>query len=235
MNGKIALTYCHNGMVDEPFMESTLGFLAFDANNRKQCLGCLPERGLYIDDNRNQMVRYFLSTKAEWLMMLDTDIEFKPEQIYGLYDAAVEKEWSIATGLYFSHIIDGRLRPVWFEKVNEDGSVQSMGSFTVGQSYSLAAIGAGFMLVHRRVFEEIQKNPEYASDGWTWFNRDHYKFEGLNKHYGEDVGFCLRATEAKFQIWGDTRFIVDHWKKTRINLDSFRMAYMFAEATGNPY
>jgi hypothetical protein len=235
MNDKIALAYCHNGMVDEPFMESTLGFLAFDANNRKQSIGCLPERGLYIEDNRNNIVRYLLQTDADWLLMLDTDIEFKPQQVYELFDRAKANDWPIASGIYFSHILDGRCRAVWFDQILENGAARGIRGFTIGEVYKLAAVGMGFCLVRRDVFETIAKVPEYAADTWTWFSRDLYGPQPLPAHYGEDVGFCVRARKCDFQIYGDTTVAVDHWKKVRVNLDTFTMHYHDAIRRGDPY
>src|SRR6185312_5634096 len=80
--------YVHGGMVHEPFMKSILNCAWYDGRERKMLHSVVSHQGLYVDDNRNALVRLFLSQNAEWLLMVDTDIVFPANGPYMLLDAA---------------------------------------------------------------------------------------------------------------------------------------------------
>lgn len=222
---KIALGWVRGDMVDGPFQDSVDNFLAFDSRDRNITIGRGFVKALYLDDKRNELVRDFLKTKADYLMMLDTDIEFESWQIYALLDEAVENGRHITTGLYFSWLTDGRLLPVWFSEVTEDGVLKVFGSFKPGEVIvPLAAAGMGFTLIRRDVFEIMARVPEWTATDWTWFGRDLYgqATTGQSLHQGEDCCFCVRAGKVGCKTWGHKGVVVGHWKKTRLDFNLFR-------------
>jgi len=229
----IAIGYIHGGSVDQPFMESLHRFLAFDSMSRKLTLGVGQVKGPYLDDNRNELARDFLKIPADYLLSLDTDIEFDPRGVYEMLDDMERHDRAIESGMYFG-VLTKKLRPVWFVP-GVDGAVKTIGQFSIGQVVPLAACGMGYCLIRRDVFEKIIAAPEYANDGWPWFCRQSILVDGVPAHEGEDIGFCLRAGKAGFQTWGNTNVQARHWKKYPLDLEMFRLYYEDALRQGKEY
>ena len=234
-NPKIAIGYILGDMVDGPFMNSVLRFLEFDGRNRKLTMGAGFHKALYLDDKRNELVRDFLKINADYLMMVDSDIEWEPENIYQLIDEAEQNGRDILTGLYFSFLDHNNAipYPVWFSEIREGGSLVSFGSFKPGEVIvPLVACGMGFTLIRRTVFERMAEVPEWRDDDWTWFGRDKLIWQGVPKHYGEDTCFCVRAGKIGIKTWGHKGVFVRHHKKTPIDFNLFRALVEQAKTDG---
>lgn len=234
----IVLGYVHGDMLDAAFKQSIDNFKAFDERSRRVAIAQGFERGNFVDDNRNAMVHDFLDTPADYLLFLDTDIEFEPHHPYVLLDEAVTNDRAIMSGIYYSFIIDGKLRPVWFtDPLKADGPVCAFGNFDPAEVVvPLAAAGMGFCLIRRDVFEKMWGVPEWAADYWTWFGRDRYRIpDGTFKHHGEDICFCLRAKKIGIQTWGHKGVAVKHWKKIPLDEELFRVLVEDAQRRGVEY
>src|SRR5215471_2903483 len=232
----IALGFIRGDMIDGAFHDSILKFLEFDSRERKLTVGTGFVKALYLDDKRNELVRDFLKTKADYLMMVDTDIEWEPPQIYQLIDEAEANDRAILAGLYFSFLKPESWipSPVWFSEVDDNGSLNVFGSFKPGEVIvPLAGAGMGFTLIRRDVFEQMLQIPEWQEDDWTWFGRDRYSWKGMPKHHGEDVCFCVRAGKIGIQTWGHKGVVVRHWKKIPIDFWLFRAMVETAQRDGH--
>lgn len=235
MANTIIPAYCHNGQVEEPFLESLLGFLAYDSNSRRMAQGVLPEKGLYVEDNRNNLARSFLKTKGDYFLSLDTDMEFHPTVPYELFDEAAKHDRPIISALYFSFIIDGKLRPVWFSEMADGGGVKNIGQFKTGEIVPLVAVGMGCCLIRREVFETIAEQEEYRDDSWTWYGREKFHLNGMPAHLGEDISICLRAGKLGLKTWGHGGVQARHWKKMPVDFELFRLFYEDAKRRGEEY
>ena len=231
----IAICGVQSDTSDFAFNQSILHFLHFDSTHEAYSININFEKGLYIDDNRNKIVRDFLKIPADYLLMVDSDIEFDPVQPYMLIDEAVKNDRQILSGLYFSFTDPKRAwpLPLWFSEIDDDDCFKYWQSFEPGEVIvPLAACGMGFCLIRRDVFEKFLTVPEYAEDDWTWFNRDRYKWRGQIKHHGEDVGFCARAGKLGIQTWGHKGVPVRHWKKWPIDFHVFQAMVEHAKQLG---
>jgi GT2 family glycosyltransferase len=63
------------------------------------------------------------------------------------------------------------------------------------------AVGAGCLLIHRKVFEAIKK-PYFLFQ---------YNDDGIMT-LGEDFYFCQKAQKAGFKIWVDRKMVTSHFK-----------------------
>jgi hypothetical protein len=244
----IAIGHIRGSSVEGPFHDSILRFLDFDSRNDRLCAAPGHVQGLYPDDNRNELAREFLTLKADYLLSVDTDIEFYPPQVYQLVKDAVEKDCAILSGLYFSYLYhtpnpnstayqpSGKLLPVWFEGTHPGGSIDVYRNFMKTEPIvKLDACGAGFCLIRRDVFEKMAEVPEWKADDWTWYGRDPFIWKGLPKRMGEDITFCVRAKRCGFQTWGHKGVILNHWKKVPLNADMFRAVAEYAKNHGQEY
>src|SRR5437660_269574 len=102
MGKTLAIGYIHNGTVNHAFMQSVLNFTLHDRGDRKLLHEVFSAQGPYIFQNRNRIVEFFLDkTKADYLLSIDNDIQFKPDQPYQLLNYA-DDEHQIVAGLYYS-------------------------------------------------------------------------------------------------------------------------------------
>jgi hypothetical protein len=101
-------------------------------------------------------------------------------------------------------------------KQHEDGGFTPVEP--TGDLQEVDAIGAGCILVARRVLEELWNKAPFA----TIWNDD-----GTIK-MGGDLAFCQKAKEAGFKIFADFRYTCRHYKEVDLtmlhNLHSFAMA-----------
>lgn len=211
----LMIGYPHGGMVHEPFMRSLLEFQYRDEHDRGVLHSVSGAMGPSITDNRNRLCRRFLSLKeTKWLLLVDTDIVFAPEQIYKLLDHRAP----IVTGLYFGRPGDNQqLMPLWYERTAEDDDFNvRIVKHVAPELQKIEACGMGFCLVRRDVLEAF---PE--GDDWRWFSRDVYQSQGKRIHVSEDLSFCLRARKLGFEVYGDGTLTLAHIKATALTLDKF--------------
>ena len=144
----------------------------------------------------------------DYIMWIDSDIVFEPEQFKTLYDYMEENDnCHILSGLYLSQNdrMSAHFDPDLSKKytfITTRDIQESLGSRPFKVLYS----GMGFMLVRRGVFESIT---------FPWFAPSTYLGSGGAELYaGEDASFCKRAKNAGFATWLHPQVIVGHEKPT---------------------
>lgn len=217
-NGKVCLAYTFfDSKIHVATMESIIGFLNYDGSEKGRALVTDGGRvfggtSAYIPDARNAMVRRFLKGDQEWLLQLDWDIAFRPEHVYQLLDAAVESKAKIMGGLYFV-MLDNQICPVFFDK-EKNGKFRIMPEFQTNEVYELASTGMGFTLIHREVFEKMERK---FRGPWHWYAHDHTGDDIC----GEDITFCRRAKKVGYPTYGYTGVVVKHQKYHWLDLGAF--------------
>lgn len=154
----------------------------------------LVHRAKPIDFNRNLIAKLFLETECDVLFSVDADVT-PPDNWLGMYDPDVhlksahvtawQADQSIAVGFWRS-----KAGPHSFNRVKP----------REGNLYKVDAIGTGCYYVTRELLEKMQK---------PWFEHVYSK-DGLEKYYGEDVNFSLKAGELGYDIIYDARFMAKH-------------------------
>lgn len=160
---------------------------------------------------RNLLTSQFLGRDQEWLMMVDTDIVFSRNAVSRLLESADPVERPIMSGLY--HIFEkGKKVPAVYANVADDPGGIDLVPYDAPDEDIVArafATGAGFLLVHRSVFEKIKAMSE---DQPSWFRE--IVVDG--RDFGEDISFCLRANVAGFPIHVNTGVRVGHIKSAML-------------------
>ena len=179
---------------------------------------CNKVSGGGIHKARNNLAHDFLTkSKCQKLMFIDTDISFEPEMVYQL----LARDLPIVGG------------PYTHKKTEVQWSARSIEGINANPATGLqevAAIGTGFVMIDRRVFDTIrEKFPQYSYiEDWnegTGETKFDYFPENIieDKEFGypqrtfvtEDFGFCYLARKCGFKIYADTTFHVNHWEGSR--------------------
>jgi len=157
-----------------------------------------------ISSNRNKIVKRFLATDNDYLMMCDDDVVplfnpadfvFANKDVIGFPAKVRQGDRQLNWVAYIKrpHTHNNMLdhyAPVDFTKV--DQSIELL---------SVDAVGTGCILIHRRVLENIKApfHIRFDEDGILTM--------------GTDFAFCLRAKEAGFEIFTTPRRVCEHFKE----------------------
>ena len=217
---RVAIGYCHAGTLCQPFVKSLLNMSYYD-HAHEQHIGRIIDVGsTYVADARNIVVRKFLESDSTWLLFFDHDMVFA-ENIVSQFVELAEKnpDKLVIGGLYFNYLDDGKLWSTWMEPVGKI-VFATVTSWEASDFKELSACGMGGTLIHRSVFERIQKS--HSEDSWPWYAHDLVDI-GQNKmeRLGEDITFCWRAKQESIKIWGYTGITLGHIKPHMEDLKTF--------------
>ena len=222
-DGKAIIAYLHPGDMPAGFHLSVIGLLMWDLQHHRRILdggGHFPTMsGANIVNARNQTVRVFLDNHdAEWLFLVDSDMVFDPDTLDRLVDAADPHERPIVGGLYFGQWV-GSGQPQVFPQLfhwREDGLHRAT-AWPTDELYAVGGTGAGCLLIHRRVLEELRtQHPE----PWPWFQETRIGDQPIS----EDLTFCMRAIKAGFPIYVHTGIEAGHVKPHILTSASYQGA-----------
>jgi GT2 family glycosyltransferase len=159
---------------------------------------------------RNLLVEQFLSYDLEWLCTVDTDIVFATDAVSRLLADADPIHRPIMSALYYI-FEDGQKIPAAYVNMSEDEEldIHPIENIKDDQVVRVFSVGAGFLLVHRSVFETIKKD---SAGERCWFR------EGViaGRDFGEDVSFCIRAAISSFPVYVNTGVKVGHVKSAML-------------------
>ena len=173
-----------------------------------------------IHQARNYLTSVFLTTQYQYMLFIDSDVEFEPEVVLRMM--VVKKPIVCTPYRVKSPEIDKQIYTVEFKDpknilVLAEGLVE------------IEAGPTGLMLIDRKVFERIIKNhPELkirnkATPKAEKSHEFYYNFFdfGFNDGYamGEDVSFCRLARDNDFRIFANIESSTAHhgsyaWKGT---------------------
>jgi len=170
--------------------------------------------------SRNKIAQKFLETDAKWLLMIDDDIipcigrpnwmRSTVASARNILDAPLQRHVlqrligankTLIGGAYFGRQEGAPL-------MCSDRSLEPKSRAYQDEVASVDWVATGCMLVHRKVFQDIEeKFPELKS---PIANGEFDFFHPINSATGEDVSFCKRAKEAGHQPHIDLGLPVFH-------------------------
>ncbi|HWH31203.1 MAG TPA: hypothetical protein VNU01_00885 [Egibacteraceae bacterium] len=227
--GKVVVAYLHPGEVSHSFMQSMMKLWLYEQPKGRILTATAQECGsARIIEGRNDAVRTFLRTEAEWLLFIDADMGFAPYALEQLLEVADPDERPIVGALCFgqrkgpetgAHARHFRAVPTlyqWSESPGQAGFAPMYGYrdlFPANAVVKVDGTGSAFILIHRRVFETIRDatTPEGAPAfpaPREWYADTLYKGSII----GEDLTFCLRAQQFGFPVYVHTGVKTSHYK-----------------------
>jgi len=155
-----------------------------------------------ISHNRCRLVDRFLKSKYEWLLFIDSDT-MPPFDVLEM----TKNGKDICSGIYFQWQGGRKLDPLVYKKtknvVHEEYRI--FNDTSEENLVEVDGVGAGCLLIHRKVFETIKKPYflfEYDENGYL--------------DVGEDFYFCQKAQKAGFKIWVDRKMVAGHYKTVNL-------------------
>lgn len=125
-------------------------------------------RSMSVDNNRNEIVSAFLASDAEWLAWQDADNSNPLAWIPRL----LENGHLLSGGIYFRRDLN-KPTPIAYLR-GDGGRYAPIKGYTKGEIIPVDAGGMNCTLMHRSIFEEIEKQyTRYLSDdGEVWIIHD---------------------------------------------------------------
>lgn len=210
MNKTVSLAIPVAESVPAITLQTMLGMVNYSAVNGITIKDIGVTHRQMVDDARNGLTEGFLTSDTEWLFWMDSDMTFPKETLIEMFKVAEEKNAKMVTGIYYQR--KGLNFPVlWSRGVpTSSGGISGMeskkseynkylGSFTFPhpekkEPFKVHAAGFGCVLVHRSVFEVLDR---------PWF-----KF--LPGVCSEDFYFFVNAQEAGFELWATPTLELGH-------------------------
>ena len=160
---------------------------------------------------RNYLTSVFLTTTYQYLLFIDSDVEFEPESVLRMLVA--KKEIVCTPYRVKAEPLDKDIYTVEFKNPKTI-------PFLPGGLVEIEAGPTGLMLIDRKVFEKIMKKyPHLKIKNKATPNADkshefYYNFFdfGFKDGYamGEDVSFCRLARGSGFKIYANTESMTRH-------------------------
>jgi hypothetical protein len=201
---------CYGGLVNEKTTTSLFNLGKLLVRNQIEHGIITVANESLITHGRSRISNFFMNnTEFEYLFCLDADVAFQPEDMLKLYSyqkAIVSASYPMKT-LPIRHCYE------LYNPVKLCGNLVKIGG-----------IGMGFVLIHRSVFEKLNKhyselkyfpglnNSNYPITEGEYHNSYHY-FAEMNKegkYLGEDMSFFHRVSDIGYDVWMDTSIELQH-------------------------
>lgn len=175
-----------------------------------------------VAEGRNDIVRQFMHSDAEWLFMVDSDMGFAPDTPSRLIEHAELYDFKVLGGLCFAQAVDKDLKPAPFnaqyfriqptiyryvqlEKTGERG-FKAVTKYRRDVVQKVGATGAACLLMHRDALEAVGTDPfspitDPTAGGY-----------GTSRTFSEDLSFCIRVQGAGLSVGVDTSVKTTHYK-----------------------
>ena len=164
--------------------------------------------GIPITQNRNKIVKRFLDTDADFLLMFDDDVVplynpaeavFMDKDVLGFPTrrrSGQKLEWVV----YAKHpVLKNKYAAIDLDRINSSADL-----------LKVDAVGTGAILIKRKVLEAVK------APFMDLFDKD-----GIRK-LGQDLNFCQKAIKAGFEVYATPKMICEHIKDHGlVNMDSY--------------
>lgn len=228
---KVVVGYLSPTMRHAAFCEALLDLIVYDVAFHKRIVNgggrISIQAGANLAGPRNSLVRRFLEYgKADWMLMLDTDMTFQPDLVEKLLEFADPEKAPIVGGLCFGFDDKGEIQPTLFGLVGDEANPQVIRyhEWPPESMFQVAATGAACLLIHKSVFERIRDVKLPSRNGKTGFN-DAFPWFQETEHDGgpvsEDITFCWRAYQADIPVFVNTGVQLGHIKDRELTMDAY--------------
>jgi hypothetical protein len=215
----VSIAWTHAGEVDTEFALSVMEILR-QKQDKIESYFCVEGLGL-LAKSRNIVVKHFLdNTKADWLLMLDSDERISVPAFELLCATADAVERPVVAGLYFAALWEGsNIRPVpLIFKITKENGVQPYDNYPKNQVVDVDAAGTGCILIHRSALMKIRDGHDENNKDWCWFQDGPI---GGNKWLSEDLSFCAKLGQFGIPMVAHTGAVLQHHKRIWVDESTY--------------
>jgi hypothetical protein len=229
-NPGIVISWLFPEQVSGWFAKSLADVLIYDATEGSGFMLDTKKSGLIslstgprIAEARNQIVDHFalLFPESEWLLMLDSDMQFSPDILEQLLANADPEEAPIVGGLCFAGGRRNEPYPTVYRQVvknegadNQYVTIDRVYDYPRNAMLRVGATGGACLLMHRKALARMEAafgtNAEGVAQPYPWFAEGVVGPDG--EPWGEDILFCLRANTLGIPVWVHTGVKLGHVK-----------------------
>jgi hypothetical protein len=209
---KMAIAYCNNGMVDELFLDSILSSCVQLTLENFPIVGKLTSIGNQISRQREHVLRdWEKSEEIDWLLWVDTDIQFKTNDIKSLWDLADKDTKPIVSGVYFisyemQSSLPAPLPALFVDGRNDGGAVVAHPLPPNLEEMQVDSAGFGFLLMHRSVIQKLREKCKDLSP----FS----EINSVSKPFlSEDMAFFKNIKELEIPVYASLKTRLSHIKR----------------------
>jgi len=226
--GRVMFAYPAGGSVTVPFHASCLRLLQHELTKGPQRLlsNMSHASGLYVADNRTCITEKFDDRGSpEWLLQVDTDIEFPPTLLETLLKLAGN-----TIKILVASVPLGAYPSCGFMRTETPGVWDPV--YPVPTTpLKVDGVATAVALIHRDVFNAVAD-----ADGGCWWHHIYLPKspDGTSarrfryRSQGEDLAFSVRAAAAGFQSWVVHVPGIGHYKVRRCSHDDEQASYATA-------
>jgi hypothetical protein len=200
MKEKVIIGIPSGGSITAPLFQSITKLMQWEnknPNERYELIDVINRNSLYIQENRNNLVKDAKQLGADWLLQLDSDNGFEPTFLRTIMRNA-----------------DKDIRPIIFGLYSNLGNIGKDGSFEVldcvyrevacggyqpisvkddGQMLEVDGAGTGLFLSHLSIYDKIP---------YPWFWVMLFQENGKTPQMmNEDLAFCRTARNHGYHLW----------------------------------
>jgi len=214
-NEKIVIAWPDSGSVYSGFVAYIMQILI---HRKEKIKDVFIASGHYLSNNKNSCVEYFLKTDADWLLLMDCDVLVTLESFDTLINSADKILRPVISGSYFLPLNDKLVLSGQYKSLEYPDLGYWISDWDKEVIDDLHSVGAGFLLVHRSVYEAVQKNnPDQMPQ---WFQDEYWGYP-YYQWISEDIYFCKKVRDLKFNISINTKATSTHLKNVRVTEDNF--------------
>lgn len=215
---KIIIAVPNNGLISSETSFGLIRAAQKDQNQRKILTDFYDAQGLFVDNNRNNIVDGFLNLSNEkWLLFVDSDIHVNLEHIYTLYDIATNNKLDILGGIYFYSKVHRsmELRPA-LQNRHPDGKRYDIYDIDFELDYfEVNSMGTGLMLISREALEKTYKVD--TSNLPYWFKT----YDENGNFIAEDIYFCETAKSVGIKTYACPKVTPNHVKLSYFSKEEY--------------
>ena len=164
-------------------------------------IGEIPrQRRPWLPPARDEVFSLFMSWGVDWLMLFDATLTFRADALFKLLESA-DPELRPIVGAHYYVAGERGLFPVMFHE--SDGRLVQFERVPINETIRVAATGSSALLIHRTVFEKLDK---------PWF------VDGIG-----DTGFTFRAHQAGIPVHVNTEVEMENTQELLINKALYQM------------
>jgi hypothetical protein len=199
---KVYLSILHTGWVRHELAWYVLPKIQTDKNHEVyiEPLSFSLDRDKYIFSNRNRIVKRFLATSFDYLLMIDADTVplFNPLELVDFgCDVIAAPE----------RLIDNH-RLIWSAwRKSGDDLIEIEIEEESDAAVRVDAVGSGCIAIKRDLLMRHEMENPFAVE---------VDENGILKT-GADINFCRRAKKEDFEVWTTTKLICEHFKEVPLH------------------